>query len=441
MIVPSRGLLISAALTLLPLSLAPALLPPAVLPLALLLGGLICAWGIDAWLTRGADRRLRLQLPERLDLTLGRTEELPLRLSATRPARLALGLALPPGIASDQTSRRLALAEGESVEVAWPIHPLRRGRYRLGRVWLRIDSPFGFWGRQTPYVVDSRLHVYPDLGRERRNLASLFLNRWEPGDHRRRPVGQGREFEKLRDYLPGDSLVDIHWKATAKRNHPVTKEFRIERTQEIYLVVDASRLSARTGVAGGEGDPLIERFLSATLALGLVARREGDLFGLVCFDDRVRTFLRAKSGQAHFNACREAIFDLQARMVAPDYRELATFLNLNLRRRALLIILTCLDDPALADDFSASAPALARRHLVLAAMPRPAAARPLFTEQGVANRDDLYRHLAGHLQWQSLRELQKTLRHAGVALHLLNEERLSAEVAARYLDVKRRQLL
>src|SRR5262249_39840689 len=127
----------------------------------------------------------------------------------------------------------------------WPCTPRRRGNYRLERTHLEGASPLGFWAVRAAVPVACELRVYPNLLTERRNLASLFLNRGAFGLHAQRQVGKGREFEKLREYIPGDSYDEVHWKATAKRGRPVTKIFQIERTQEVYVIVDASRLSAR----------------------------------------------------------------------------------------------------------------------------------------------------------------------------------------------------
>src|SRR5205823_6064500 len=84
-----------------------------------------------------------------------------------------------------------------------------------------------------------------NLFNERKHVAALFLRRGQLGTHAQRQAGQGRDFEKLREYVHGDSYDEIHWKASAKRGHPVTKVFQVERTQEVYVIVDASRLSAR----------------------------------------------------------------------------------------------------------------------------------------------------------------------------------------------------
>ena len=123
-----------------------------------------------------------------------------------------------------------------------------------------------------------------------------------------RQIGRGREFEKLREYVPGDGSDEIHWKATARRGRPITKVFQVERTQEIYVVIDASRLSARP--AGDE--TALERSIAAALIVGAAAERRGDLFGLAAFSHQVEAFTRARNGKSHYAACRDAIYQIAA---------------------------------------------------------------------------------------------------------------------------------
>jgi uncharacterized protein (DUF58 family) len=246
----------------------------------------------------------------------------------------------------------------------------------------------------------------------------------------------------LREYVPGDGYDEIHWKATARRGKPITKVFQIERTQEVYVIVDASRLSARTPESDATpGTSTLERFVTAALVLGLAAEEQGDLFGLLTFTDKVEKFVRAKNGREHYSACRDALYTLQPKIVTPDFDELCTFIRLRLRRRALLVFLTALDDPALAESFARNMDSLRRQHLVLVNMVQPPGVNPLFTSPDITGLDDLYQQLGGHLRWQNLRELQKVLQRRGVQFSLLNNERLSAELVSQYLGVKQRQLL
>jgi uncharacterized protein (DUF58 family) len=316
--------------------------------------------------------------------------------------------------------------------------------------------------------VRAEVRVYPDALREQKGLAALFLNRGTLGLHAQRQVGKGKEFEKLREYIPGDSYEDIHWKATAKRNHPITKVFQIERTQEVYVIIDASRLSARlveelsptepanSGTPCGTASPdlrrrmvsphklgvtQLERFVTAAMVLGLVAQKQGDLFGLLAFDAQVRAFVRAKNGKAHYGVCRDALYTLQAKMVNPDFAEACSFIRLRLRKRALLVFLTNLDDPVLAENFIRNLDILGRHHLVLVNMLTSPGVAPLFSDDRVATVDDLYKRMGGHIQWQRLRETERALKRRGISMTLLENEMMCPQLVSQYINIKRRQLL
>src|ERR1039457_7363748 len=232
--------------------------------------------------------------------------------------------------------------------------------------------------------------------------------------------------------MPGDSFEDIHWKATARRAFPVVKLYRVEHAQEVYAVLDSSRLQAREGI--------LESYVEATLHLALVAERQGDRFGLVTFSDRTHRFVRARSGMDHFRLCRETIYNLQARRVSPDFRDVFTSLQLNLRRRALLVFFTSLDDALLAEIFEREISLLARRHVVLVNVTRPGI-EPLFAGEPARDLDALYTALAGQMLSNRIRRLGLALGNRGVRLSTVDSLRIKTQVTAEYLEVKRRQLL
>jgi len=365
---------------------------------------------------------------------------------------------MPREVHSSWDEVSIALPEGsEWSRLDWACVPRKRGNYRIEIARLEAPSILGFWAARQTALVQSEIRVYPNLFAERRHLAALFLHRGRFGLHAQRQIGKGREFEKLREYVPGDSYDELHWKATAKRGRPITKVFQIERTQEVYVVLDASRLSAREVEAATpaaaharEGSPgsapppsvsTLERFVTAALVLALAAEQQGDLFGLLTFTDRVERFVRAKNGKAHYSICRDALYTLEPKVVTPDFEDICTFIRLRLPRRALLVFLTSLDDPALAASFVRNMDLLRHQHLVLVNMLQPRGVTPLFSQPDVRSVDDLYERLGGHLQWQDLRETEKVLQRRGVHFALLQNERLSAELVSQYLNVKQRQQL
>jgi uncharacterized protein (DUF58 family) len=480
MIVPRNNLLWWVALGALPAVLIGVLLPGAARPclgLAALIGALAL---LDAALSHGRLAGLRVRLPGAARLTQGRPGaiELEFENDAKCPLKLNVGLPFPEVIESAEEALTVSLPSGAALSHArWPVRPLRRGRYVLDKVYIERPSPLGLWLVRAALPLQGELRVYPDLMPECRAMASLFLPRGGAGVRARRQVGKGREFEKLREYIPGDALGDIHWKATAKRGRPITKLFQIERTQEVYLIVDTSRLSARelriadcglringNGIDteheheararnNGGFNPsairnpqsaittILDRYLTAALVTCQAAERQGDLFGMITFSDKVHSFIPARSGRAHYSVCRDAIHALEPRLVTPDFDELMTTLRLKLRKRALLVFLTNLDDPTLAEAFQQRLDLVCRHHLVIAAMLAPPEARELFDTTDAQSEADLYRRLGGHMLWQDLRRLERELARRGVRFSTLSHAALVPELVSQYLEIKQRQLL
>jgi uncharacterized protein (DUF58 family) len=460
-LVPQTRLLFWVASVIVPLSFVAIIEETGPLMAASGIGAVALAALFDAMRGTNALQGLSVELPPVVRLAKDREGEIDVRVRNVKQntRRVRVGLALPEQVGSEKEVEAVLLPAGsERSALPWPCRPYERGKYLVNRAYLEAASPFGLWAVRGSVPVTCELRVYPNLLTERRQLAAMFLHRGSFGIHAQRQVGKGRDFEKLREYIPGDGLDEIHWKATAKRGHPVTKVFQIERTQEIYVVIDYSRLSGRTAARSASPalamssttpaadsnriiDTTLERFVTAALMVGLAAEQQGDLFGLITFADRVGGFVRAKNGRTHFNACRDALYRLQPESVTPDFEEVAALIRMRLRRRALLLFLTALDDPMLAENFVRSMDLLRRQHLIIVGMLKPRGTEPLFGETPVENIDDIYERLGGHLQWNRLREMEKVLGRRGVRLQLLEREEMSAQLVSAYVNVKQRQLL
>lgn len=435
--IPSPKLIWLVTLLGFPAAVAAGIEPRLLIPMIAILGMLSAVILIDAAMRNRALAGLRVETPELARFFKDRPAAIAIRVHnpSKQPRRVRIGIPAPRGLEASEEEQTVDLPEGaELAEFPWNWLPQRRGRYHFKICYLEGASPFGLWTirRSAPLALEIR--VYPNL-RAHGDLKAL--RRGVEGVHALRQLGRGREFEKLREYSPGDGFDEIHWKATARRGHPITKVFQVERTQEIYVIIDASRLSARP--VGDE--TALERAIAASLVVGAAAERRGDLFGLAAFSNQVDAFVRARNGKAHYATCRDAIYELHPRASSPDFDEIATFLRLRLRRRAMLLFLTSLDDPVLAENFARAMHLLASRHLVMAGMLRPPSAQPLFHDSHVETPADIYCQLAGHISWKRLRELESTLARRGVRLTLLDPEKYSSGLIRIYDEVKQRQLL
>src|SRR5262249_51350130 len=150
--------------------------------------------------------------------------------------------------------------------------------------------------------------------------------------------------------------------------------------------------------------------------------------GLMTFDQRVNTFLKARNGRAHYNACRDAIYGVEPSERNADFVELFSFIRLSLRKRALVIILTNLTDPLVAEAFAENIHLIARSHLVLVNTIANPQVQPVFSPRPVATVDEIYARLGGHVEWNNMQRLAKTLKLHNVTMNVLAHETLSASV-------------
>ncbi len=446
MIVPTHRLMLWLLCVVVPAGLITAAAPALALAAWSLVLLLIAAALVDATLGLGRLRGIAACLPDLVRLT--RDREGSIMVVVMNPGKQAmeirLGLPFPEYVASEQDDVVIQLPDGhEQVTYEWICTGVRRGCYQMDRCYFERISPLKLWALRNSTEANTQIRVYPNLMRERRSLAALFLNSTSLGIHAQRLVGKGRDFEKLREYIPGDSYEDIHWKASAKRGHPVTKVYQVERTQEVYVIIDASRLSARRAnpLDPDDQESQLERFLTAALVVGMAAEKQGDNFGLMLFSDHVEKFVRARNGRTHYGACRDAIYTAEPRLVAPDFEEMATFIRTRLTRRALLVFLTSLDDPVLSESFVHNIQLLGRQHLIMTNMLVSPGVRPLFSAPDAARLEDVYRQLGGHYRWQDLQEVERVLQRRGVTFKLLNSESLCVDLVSQYIGVKQRQLI
>jgi len=336
----------------------------------------------------------------------------------------------------------------------WPWTPevvlLRRGLWPGPRIGIERGSQFRIWRLRQWFDLPEPLRIEADLRSGRREILRSPVYRAIVASQQTPWSGHGRDFERLREYQPGDNYSEIAWKSTARRGAPITRLFQWEQKQEIYFVVDQSRASALTPDARGEWDVthgraprrLLDLAVETALVGATVALELGDEFGLVTYADEPKSWLRAGSGQSQFHQFRDRLLSIEPLPTTADYEALFSEIRVRLRQRAYLLLLADLTERSVSDSLRRAVGLVRSSHALLMMSILPAHARPAFSQGDEPHTDqDVYAALAGEKENQRLGALARQLRQLGVPLRYIPAETFLRTAVEGYLESKREQRL
>ena len=364
-------------IALLLLGLVPAALWPAsALPIVLawIVGvGLLCV--VDVWLTP-SPRSLEVHRTLPVQARLGEEVSSSVMLTNPGPRRVrgVLRDVWVPSAGADGIHHRVDLPAGERRAFAGALRPVRRGDRTAEGVALRCWGPLGLAGRQRVLQAPGMLRVLPPF-RSRRHLPSKLAQlRQLDGRSAVRTRGQGTEFDSLRDYVEGDDVRSIDWRATARRQHVVVRTWQPERDRRVIIVLDTSRTSAaRVG-----DEPRLDAAMDAALLLTALCTRAGDRVDLIAGDRSIRARVGSGSGTGGaraglLNEMVTAMAPLEPVLIEADWQQLAATVTRMTRHRALVVLLTPLEPAAVEEGLLPVLPALTAHHrVVLASVADPA---------------------------------------------------------------------
>lgn len=361
--VPTRRAVVIAALGLLP-GVVSVLAPSAWLACLVLDVVLVAAIGFDF-----------LRAPKASAVRV--TREVEPVLSSNQPAVVRLRLELAPGQPGPLRGVvRDVVPPGPRVEghhapftlsgtlaLPYRLEPLTRGELAFDAVFLRLEGPWGLCARQVAVPLPQLVKVFPDLTTLSKD--ALALARANQDDARRRvPLrSEGREFESLREYRPGDDRRSIDWKATARRSRTMVRVHQPERNQTVLLLLDAGRHMA------GEvlGRRKLDHAVDAALRVAKVSLDQGDQVGVLAFATEVKAWLPPRKGAEQLRAIAQALYRVEATLEESDYGRAIDLAFARNVRRTLVLVMTDLLDPDAAQELIHRTRRLVPRHLPLVA--------------------------------------------------------------------------
>lgn len=349
------------------------------------------------------------------------------------PVLLILREGLHPGLAAGPLRREVVIRGPEEVRWTYSLTPRRRGEHPAAPLTARVLGPWKLAWFQRDLLPAEPVRVYPQVRWDGRvgQLVALAQRR-RLGQIPQRMHGVGTEPYALREYLPGDSIAKIHWKATARHGRPVTREDTWERSARLVVLLDCARAMASMDGRRSKLDYAV----AATLALTRVAAARGDQVTIVAFSDRVLRTVRVRSGGRGAALAYEALYDLEAQLAEPAY-DLAAEATFHVEpRSATAVLFTSVVDLAAAELLRESLLRLGRRHrALLLNLEDPelralAVAAPATPAAAFAQVASLEIQLAN-------RRLARHLRRGGIRVVNTPADRLALEALEGYLAIFR----
>ncbi|MEZ0449899.1 DUF58 domain-containing protein [Cellulomonas sp. ICMP 17802] len=306
---------------------------------------------------------VRRDVPASVRLTEAATSTLTLSNVGRRRLRGVVRDAWPPSSGARQDRHRLDVPAGEGTRARTVLVPTRRGDAHADRVTVRTVGPLGLAGRQASLTVPGRLRVLPEFA-SRRHLPSRLARLKELDGRAAVQVrGPGTEFDSLREYVIGDDVRSIDWRATARRSDVVVRTWRPERDRRVLIVLDTGRTSAVRVLDA----PRIDASIEAALLLAALATRAGDRVELVVFDRRVRGRVAGATGPRVMAAFADTLALAEPELVETDWPGVVAQVRERLSQRALVVLLTALDPAAVEQGLLGVVGQLTERHQVVLA--------------------------------------------------------------------------
>jgi uncharacterized protein (DUF58 family) len=400
--------------------------------------GVLVLWALDL---------KRLPKPEQIEVrrvwqgTLQLREEASATLEFTNRGKYSVVARVqeevPTGLRKEIPEVDVRVPAGATEVAKYDVCPRERGDMNFGLTYLRYQSAWQIAERWALASLKQKIRIYPNFQEANKDTIYLIRSRQIALEkrHKHQP-GQGREFESLREYRESDEWRDICWSATARRAKLISKSYQIERSQTVWLVLDAGRL-LRTRV---KGLSKLDYSVGAALALAQVALYSGDRVGMLGYGRRVTQRLPPGRGAAHVRTLLDGLALVRGEELEADHRRAVETLAVMQKRRSLVVWLTDLAETATTPEVVESAIHLAQRHLVLFTVISLPELRGL-TKERPDTAENMFRQTAALEIVQRRDLLLRTLRQQGALTLEVEPAQLSTAVVNQYLMAKDRSLI
>ena len=345
---------------------------------------------------------------------------------------------LPEALGGDLIVHATKLNRGQRLEISREVLPNRRGTFPMGPTMMRWRSRLGLLRMRTRTQFAQTVVILPaaSMPQRRTGLTHRSL-RDELGIKPKAARGEGREFESLREYVPGDDPRHIDWRASARHTRLQVRQFQTERHHTVMIALDTGRLMG----ARVDGASKLDHAINCGAALARVSAGFGDRVGFVAFDRQLRLFVRPRSGRSGAGAAVEATSALNPAPFEPNYRILVETLARNQKKRSLLVLLTDFVEGGASRDLEDYLAVLAKRHCVMLVAMRDRMLQEVEEREPDISHDRLYRRLALQDLVAERETALARISRFGAQVLDLDPAQITTPVLNRYLAIREAALI
>lgn len=384
---------------------------------------------------KGSIQGTRL-LPHRMSLGDDNTVTLSLLNSRPYTAHLSLIDELPFQFQERKFSRHSSVNYRGRQTVTYTLRPTERGEFAFGRLLAYIKTPLQLLMRRELVAEADTVKVYPAFLHLKRYQLMAASTTAFTGAKKVRRNGLSLEFEKIKEYVAGDDVRTINWKATARRGDIMVNTYTDARQQQIYCVIDKGRAMKMPF----DGLTLLDYSINASLALLNVALLRQDRAGLVTFAQKVTDTVPAERRNGQINLLMEALYKQQTDFKDSDYENLSTTLRHKLNQRSFLLLFTNFETLSALERQLPYLRILATRHLLCVVFFQNTLLKEIHESKPDTIEDIYIKTIADRFDYEK-RQIVKELRRHGILSLLTTPQGLSVDVVNQYLELKARQMI
>jgi uncharacterized protein (DUF58 family) len=319
----------------------------------------------------------------------------------------------------------------------YTVRPVERGEYHFGALNIYVSSVLGLIQKKYTFGEDAMSPTYPSFLQMRKYELMAFTNKLRSyGMKKIRRLGHTMEFEQIKDYVIGDDVRNINWKASAKRNQLMINQFQDEKSQPVYSVIDKGRVMQMPF----EELKLLDYAINATLVISNIALKKGDKAGMFSFSNTIQNQVMAQKRASQMNLILETLYNLDTDFKESDFSRLYIDIKRKITQRSLLLLYTNFET---LDALHRQLPylqAIAKNHLLVVIFFENTELKKMAAEKTVTTREIFDQTVAEKFIYEKKLIVNELNKH-GIQTILTEPQQLTVNTINKYLEIKARGLL